>query len=100
MFNNQSKNYWQNVGQVKNAINIPYAELSATSSLPSKDQPVVLYGFNSENEIFNSARWFKQNGYDVYVLQGGIWRLRWASHNLKNKMYLNDLVVNVPPENE
>jgi rhodanese-related sulfurtransferase len=99
-FNNQSKNYWQNIGQVKNAVNIPYAELSTTSSLPSKGQPVVLYGFNSENEIFNAARWFKQNGYDAYILQGGIWRLRWASHNLKNKMYLNDLVVNVPPENE
>jgi rhodanese-related sulfurtransferase len=99
-FNNQSKNYWQNIGQVKNAISVPFAELSTASSLPSKSQPVVLYGFNSENEIFNAARWFKKNGYDVYVLQGGIWNLRWASHNLKNKMYLNDLVVNVPAENE
>lgn len=99
-FNNQSKNYWQNIGKVKNATNIPYGELSTTSPLPSRNHPLVLYGFNSENEIFDAARWFKQNGYDVYVLQGGIWRLRWASHNLKNKMYLNDLVVNVPPENE
>ena len=98
-FNNQSKNYWQNVGQVKNAVNIPFAELTTTSP-PPKNQPVVLYGFNGENDVFNAARWLKEKGYDVYVLQGGIWNLRWASHNLKNKMYLNNWVVNVPAENE
>jgi rhodanese-related sulfurtransferase len=100
-FNNQSKNYWENIGQVKTAVNIPFAELATATNLPSKSDPVVVYGFNSQNDIFNAAKWFSNQGYkNVYVLQGGIWNLRWASHNLKNKMYLNDLVVNVPPENE
>ena len=100
-FNNQSKNYWENVGQLQTAINIPYSELSAATNLPSKSDPVVVYGFNSQNDIFNAASWFKQQGYsNVYVLQGGIWNLRWASHNLKNKAYLNDWVVNVPAENQ
>jgi len=100
-FNNQSKNYWENVGQIKTAINIPYSELSTASGLPSISDPVVVYGFNSQNDIFNAARWFSQQGYkNVYVLQGGIWNLRWASHNLKNKTHLNDWVVNVPAENQ
>lgn len=100
-FNNGSKNYWQNIGQIKNAVNIPIAEFPAPSSLPDKATPVVIYGFNSENEIFGTAQWFKSQGYkNVYVLQGGIWNLRWAAHNLKNKSRLNDLVINVPPENE
>ncbi|HYM93088.1 MAG TPA: rhodanese-like domain-containing protein, partial [Chitinophagaceae bacterium] len=52
-FNNQSKNYWQNLGQIKNAVNIPYAELAASTSLPLKSEPVVVYGFNNQDDIFN-----------------------------------------------
>lgn len=100
-FNNKSKNYWQNLGQIKNAVNIPYSELSNSSGLPAKSEAVVVYGFNSEDEIFNAAQWFKDHGYDeVYVLRGGIWNLRWEAHNFKNKMFLNDWVINVPAENE
>jgi rhodanese-related sulfurtransferase len=100
-FLNQSKNYWQNIGNIKKAVNIPYSELSALSMPPVNSEPVVIYGFNSESEIFNAAKWFRNQGHkNVYVLQGGIWNLRWASHNLKNKMELNDWVVNVPPENQ
>jgi 3-mercaptopyruvate sulfurtransferase SseA len=101
-FNNTSKNYWQNIGQVKGAINIPYTEIKTSTSLPkSKDTPIIIYGFNSQDNIFESAKWLKDQGYkNVSILQGGIWRLRWAAHNLKGKASLNDLVVNVPPENE
>ena len=100
-FNNQSKNYWENIGQIQNAVNIPFSELPSVTNLPSKSNAVVVYGFNSQNDIFNAAKWFSDNGYkNVYVLQGGIWNLRWASHNLKNKQYLNDWVVNVPAENQ
>jgi len=101
-FNNSSKNYWQNIGQIKGSMNIPYSEISTTASLPkSKDTPVIVYGFNSQNDIFESAKWLKDNGYkNVSILQGGIWSLRWTSHNIKGKTYLNDLVVNVPPESE
>jgi rhodanese-related sulfurtransferase len=101
-FNNSSKNYWQNVGQVKGAINIPFAELKTSNSLPkSKDTPVIIYGFNSQPDIFESAKWLKDQGYkNVSILQGGIWNLRWTSHNIRGKAYLNDLVVNVPEENQ
>lgn len=101
-FNNSAKNYWQNIGQIKGAINIPSAELRTSNSLPqSKDAPVIVYGFNSQPEIFEAAKWLKEQGYkNVSVLQGGIWSLRWASHNIKGKADLNNLVVNVPPENQ
>lgn len=101
-FTNASKNYWQNIGQVKGAVNIPYAEIKTSTALPkSKETPIVIYGFNSQVQIFESAKLLKDLGYkNVSVLQGGIWSLRWTSHNIKGKEYLNDLVVNVPPENE
>jgi rhodanese-related sulfurtransferase len=101
-FNNASKNYWQNIGQIKGAINIPFTDLKASNSLPSsKDAPVIIYGFNAQPEIFEAAKWLKDQGYkSVSILQGGIWSLRWTSHNIKGKADLNNLVVNVPPENE
>lgn len=101
-FTNASKNYWQNIGQVKGATNIPYGELKTSTSLPaSKETPIIVYGFNSQPEIFDAAKWLKDQGYkNVSVLQGGIWNLRWASHNLKGKESLNSLVINVPAENE
>jgi rhodanese-related sulfurtransferase len=101
-FNNASKNYWQNIGQVKGSINIPFTELKTSASLPpSKDAAIVIYGFNAQPEIFEAAKWLKDQGYkNVSILQGGIWSLRWTSHNIKGKAHLNNLVVNVPPENE
>jgi rhodanese-related sulfurtransferase len=101
-FNNTSKNYWQNVGQIKGAINIPFTELKTNSSLPqSKDAMIIIYGFNAQPDIFDAAKWLKDQGYkNVSILQGGIWSLRWSSHNIKGKEDLNSLVVNVPPENQ
>ena len=100
-FTNASKNYWQNIGQIKGAVNIPAAEIKTSPDLPSKETPVVLYAFNSQPELFDAAKSLKEMGYkNVSVLQGGIWRLRWVSHNMKGKEHLNELVVNVPAENE
>jgi 3-mercaptopyruvate sulfurtransferase SseA len=101
-FNNASKNYWQNIGQINGAINIPFAELKTSTSIPqSKDAAIVIYGFNAQPEIFEAAKWLNDQGYkNVSILQGGIWSLRWTSHNIKGKEDLNNLVVNVPPENE
>jgi rhodanese-related sulfurtransferase len=100
-FNNQSKNYWQNIGQIRNAVNIPFSDLKKSTSLPSPSDPIVLYGFNNEDALYDAAAWLSAQGYkQVSVLDGGIWYLRWASHNIKGKTPLGDLVVNVPAENE
>jgi rhodanese-related sulfurtransferase len=99
-FSNTSRNYWQNIGQIKGAKNIPAAEIKASADLPSKETALVLYAFSSQPEVFEAAKTLKDMGYkNVSVLQGGIWRLRWVSHNMKGKAHLNDLVVNVPEEN-
>ena len=101
-FSNTSKNSWQNIGQINNAVNIPATEIKTSAALPaSKNTAIIVYGFNTQPEIFESAKWLADQGYkNVSVLHGGIWRLRWASHNLKGKAALNDFVVNVPSENQ
>jgi rhodanese-related sulfurtransferase len=100
-FNSQSKNYFQNIGNIKGAVNVPYADIATAPLPPPGPEPVIVYGFNGENDVFNTAKFLQGKGYkNLYVLQGGIWNLRWASHNIKNKQYLNEWVVNVPPENQ
>jgi rhodanese-related sulfurtransferase len=101
-FTNTSKNYWQNIGQVKGAVNIPAAQLPMSGSLlpSSKKAPIIIYGFNSQDEIYDAVTTLRDQGYtNVAVLRGGIWNLRWSSHNVKGKKYLNDWVINVPDEN-
>ena len=100
-FNNQSKNSWENIGHIKNAINIPANELNNSTSLPSsKETPVILYGFGDPEYVYTAAATLNRLGYkNVSVLRGGIWYLRWASHNLKGKEHLNDWVINVPEQN-
>jgi rhodanese-related sulfurtransferase len=100
-FSNASKNYWQNIGIIQTATNIPAADLKSSNALPNdKNTAIVIYGFNGEIAVYNSAKWLAEQGYkNVNVLRGGIWGVRWTSHNIKDKAYLNELVVNVPADN-
>lgn len=102
-YHNKSKNAWENIGRVQNAINIPVARINEPGTpLPVvKDQPVILYTYNNHEEVYEAASKMKAKGYSkIYILVGGIWNLRWASHNLKNKEELAKWVVGVPEENQ
>lgn len=102
-FNNSSKNYWQNIGQIRGAINVPASELTARlATFPAKkDDEIVLYGFNNGDEVYASAKALQQAGYSrVSVLRGGIWTLRWGAHNLAGKQDWATPVVNVPDANQ
>jgi rhodanese-related sulfurtransferase len=100
-FSNQSKNYWENIGKIKTAVNIPYPDLGHSTSLPAaKETSIVLYSFNNQNEVYEAAKALRNKGYkNVYVLRGGIWNLRWSAYNLKGKSQLKDWVVDVPEQN-
>ena len=101
-FNNQSKNYWENIGQIRNAVSIPASEIDSSSSLPSsREKPIIIYGFGDPEYVYTAAASLTKQGYkNVSVLRGGIWYLRWASHNLKGEEHLNNWVVNVPEQNQ
>jgi rhodanese-related sulfurtransferase len=99
-FKNESKNYWENIGNIQGAINIPAPEISNSTALPAKDKAIILYGFNNQDAIYTAAEELVKKGYtDVSVLRSGIWNLRWSSHNIKGKEGLNKWVVNVPEQN-
>ena len=100
-FKNASKNYWENIGNIQGATNIPASDIAASSQLPSsKNKAIILYGFNNQDAVYAAAEQLTKQGYtDVSVLRGGIWNLRWSSHNIKGKERLNKLVENVPEQN-
>jgi rhodanese-related sulfurtransferase len=101
-FNNQAKQAFRNMGQIRNAINIPAPELEQRSAeLGNKSGPVVLYHFSSgAPDVCNAARKLTDLGFrEVYVLYGGIFNLRWRAANIKDKSHLKDYVVNIPAGN-
>ncbi len=101
---NQSKNFWQNIGQVKNAVNIPSQDIiqnTATNLPVAKDRPLLIYGFNNNDYIYAAAKALEQAGYKkIFVLRGGIWGLRWSAHNKPGKSAWAAAVVNVPEINQ
>jgi len=102
-FTNQSKQAFRNVGRIKNAINIPAADLETRiKELDAhKNQPLAVYGWTSNPEVFKAARYLADHGFrKVYVIPGGLANVRWQAANYKGRAYLNQLVIDVPPENQ
>jgi rhodanese-related sulfurtransferase len=100
-FNNKFRDSWRNIGHIKNAINIPVADLpQKLSAIPSsKKDPIILYSF-SRGDVNNAAASLAANGYtNVHILSGGLFNLRWRAANIKGKEQLKDWVVDVPAEN-
>jgi len=102
VFNNKAKDNWRNVGQIKNAMNIPFNELSDKLGQISqyKNKLVLVYAFSSSPEAFSSAKLLTEKGFsNVSVLVGGIFDIRWKAANVKGREYLNKWVTNVPADN-
>ena len=101
-FNNRAKESFRNVGNIKNAVNMPYAEWdkSLASLPPDKEKPIMVYAMSSTPETFEAAKKLSAQGYkNVNVLLGGIFNLRWRAANMKGHAHLKDWVVNVPADN-
>ncbi|MFL5789033.1 MAG: rhodanese-like domain-containing protein [Flavisolibacter sp.] len=101
-FFNHSKDSWRNIGNIKNAINIPFSDLKTDPSQlnVAKNAPIILYAFSTQPEIFSAAELLASSGYtNINVLMGGLFNLRWRAANIKGRDYLNQWVVNVPELN-
>jgi rhodanese-related sulfurtransferase len=98
-FNNQSKTSWRNIGAIKNAVNIPLAEIENKWSSLDKSKPVLVYHFGGP-DAYAAAKSLSNHGFEqVYVLAPGLFGLRWQAANLTGRSMLKDWVVNVPEEN-
>lgn len=101
-FNNKHKNYWQNIGHLVNAVNIPAADLEAQwNKIESyKTKPVIVYFFGSGTPVYEAANTLVKKGFvNVLVLQGGIFNVGWTAANIKGCSSLAALRTDIPPEN-
>ena len=102
-FNNQSKNYWENIGRIKNAVNISIDQIEKNifQSASTQQTQIILYTFSNQNEVYEAARKLQNIGFqNVSVLYGGIWNMRWSAHNIAGKTHLEKWVVDIPTENQ
>ncbi len=101
-FTNKHKNYWQNIGHLVNAVNIPAAELESQSEKISayKTKPVIVYVFSSGTAAHEAANTLVKKGFtNIMVLQGGIFNIGWTAANVKGYSSLAKLRIDIPVEN-
>ena len=101
-YNNTAKDSWRNIGHVKNAINIPSAEVATRQNelISYKNKPIIVYAFSSSPDAYTTAAALAANGLtNVNILSGGIFNLRWRAANIKGKEALKDWVIDVPAVN-
>lgn len=81
-FTNKGDKPWQNIGHIKNAINIPASEFSARKEelAKHKNATILLYGDNAAE----CCVVLKNSGFDnVNLLYGGLWDILSATFNIK-----------------
>lgn len=73
-FTGTDKAAWKNIGTIKNAINIPTANLSKEKIANYADKTIIIYDMMMfDGELFNYAKQLKEYGVkDLYLLSGGI----------------------------
>ena len=101
-FTNKHTDSWRNIGHLKNAINIPTADLAnrIAELTPYKNKEIVIYGFSSDVESFAAADILTQQGFKkVNALNSGLFNIRWTAANHKEEAYLKDLVTDIPEIN-
>ena len=101
-FTNKAKDSWRNIGHIKDAVNIPAADISGRiGELENyKNRDIVVYAFSNSPEMYTAASTLVQQGFTkVHVLVGGLFNIRWTAANVKGKSALKDFVTDVPEIN-
>jgi len=85
-FNNKSSKDYLNVGQIKDAVNVPSIEaLTPMINNINKTADILVYGSYSGNNDEIICKALIEKGYkNVYFLYQGIGRLAWSCFNIEN----------------
>lgn len=75
-----------NVGRLKNAVNIPLAGISKEQFQKFKNKKIVLYDLMMQDDLYEYAKRLKALGInDFYLLAGGINLVKWEIANTDQK---------------
>lgn len=74
---------WKNRGRIKNAINLPEAQLSKEKFKPYEGKKIILYDLMMHDELYRAAQKLRDYGItDFCLLGGGIFEIHWEKANL------------------
>jgi len=92
-YNNRDSVAWKNVGRLKNAVNIPVAELTATRITPYKDKLIIIYdNMMMPPDLYKAGELLEQFGIRKFaLLSGGLFQINWEIANT-DKQYLQGLL--------
>lgn len=92
-FNSKDTVAWKNVGRLKDAVNIPLADLTEQKIEPYRNRLIIIYdNMMMPPELYRSAELLKQFGIKKFaLLSGGIFQLKWEIANTENK-FLQELL--------
>ncbi|MBL7746341.1 MAG: rhodanese-like domain-containing protein [Chitinophagaceae bacterium] len=102
-FANKHSENWRNIGHLKDAVNIPAADLeqSIAGLGTDKTKEIIIYGLGGSPEVFAVASGLYKEGFtNIKVLAGGIFNLRWTAGNVKGQSFLHDWVIDIPETNQ
>ncbi len=102
-FTNKHNENWRNIGHLKDAVNIPAADLeqSIAGLGTDKTKEIIIYGLGGGPEVFAVATGLYKEGFtNIKVLAGGIFNLRWTAGNVKDQSFLHDWVIDIPETNQ
>jgi len=102
-FANKHAENWRNIGHLKDAVNIPAADLeqSIEGLGTDKTKEIIIYGLGGGPEVFAVASGLYKEGFtNIKVLAGGIFNLRWTAGNVKGQSFLHDWVIDIPETNQ
>ncbi len=93
-FNSTDSVKWKNAGRLKDAVNIPLAQLTKEKITPFRNKLIVIYdNMMMPPELYRSAELLKQWGITNFaLLSGGVFRINWEIANTDNK-FLKELLV-------
>jgi rhodanese-related sulfurtransferase len=87
-FENRDSIAWKNRGRIKNAINLPEAQLSKEQFAPYKGKKIVLYDLMMHDELYRAAQKLKEYGITNFcLLGGGIFEIHWEKANFKKEVF-------------
>lgn len=101
-FASKHKDYWRNIGHLKNAVNIPLPDIDKriVELEAYKNNQIIIYSFSGTPEAFAAADNLSRKGFKkLNVLNSGLFNIRWTAANHKDMEYLKDLVTDVPEVN-
>jgi len=90
-FENKDEKAWRNLGNIKNAVNIPEPDFGRILLPPDKNRPLLIYGHDEAHRL---AKMLASRGYnDINVLEG-FYDFVWSGFNVESCRETKDFVVN------